>query len=78
VRDGHDTAGLMTRIGDVLPEVEVNEMLTPLVWSPNTGATALVWREGEEADADRTDQVFAPRPSVRVRSTHWRLTPCEN
>ncbi|HET6986038.1 MAG TPA: hydantoinase B/oxoprolinase family protein [Kribbella sp.] len=32
VRDGHDAAGLLTQIGNMLPDVEMNEMLYPALY----------------------------------------------
>lgn len=32
VRDGHDSAGAMTQIGNMLPDVEMNEMLYPALY----------------------------------------------
>lgn len=42
VRDGHDAAGAMTQIGNMLPDVEMNELLYPTLYlwkrlAPNTG-----------------------------------------
>ncbi|MCI2420034.1 hydantoinase B/oxoprolinase family protein [Saccharopolyspora sp. K220] len=32
VRDGHDAAGLLTQVGNMLPDVEMNEMLYPTLY----------------------------------------------
>lgn len=42
VRDGHDSAGAMTQVGNMLPDVEMNEMLYPALYlwkrlATNTG-----------------------------------------
>jgi N-methylhydantoinase B len=47
VRDGHDAAGLLTQIGNMLPDVEMNEMIYPALYlwkrlatdSPGHGAS---------------------------------------